>query len=177
MAALLNFLIIGLSTLLLVGGIVMAIWAWRKLSITVFAWILVVRLTQTLSSLPWAYGTDPAQHPRIDAALENLTANPALDPTDVFLLWCSVAAFFPLLSTASLFVLAAVETAKIATRLQPEWQPPSVVSMAHCLRHGFGLLAVLAVVVPTIALHLCSHSAHRENSEFMRSTAAELKAP
>ena len=154
MTTLLTCLTVALWALLLGGGFRMAIWAWRKLGITVFAWFLAIRLTQVFVSLIGTFDTDPALLSRIDSALKTLKENPALDPTDVYLLWLPAGAFFTLLSTTALFSLAAVETAQIATRLQPGWQPPTVVRMAHRLRHGLGLLAVLAVVTPPLALHL-----------------------
>jgi|JI6StandDraft_1071083.scaffolds.fasta_scaffold134431_3 hypothetical protein len=154
MATLLTSLNIALSALLFGGGISLAVWSWRKLGITVFAWIILVRLTQTLVFLPWAFGASPAQRSQMEAAVKALKANPALDPTELFLLWCSAESFFPLLSTVALFLLAAVETAHVATRLHPEWQMPAVMRRAHRLRHGFGPLAILAVMAPTFAMRL-----------------------
>lgn len=148
----LTFAVSALTFVVGVLAVWLAIWSYRRLSITVFAWIAATKLvggiSATLSVAP--------KPEKIDQAVKHLQAlaermDVPLGQMVVSLLYFSQ--LFPLLVTLSLGVIAVTDATHIVSKSDSAFLPHQVFRIAYRSRWVFGLMAILAMIAPSAILY------------------------
>lgn len=151
----LTSLTFAVSALTFVVGLLavwLAIWSYRRLSITVFAWIAATKLVGAISAM-----LSVAPKPeKIDQPVKHLQAlaermDVPLGQMVVSLMYFSQ--LFPLLVTLSLGVIAVTEATHIVSKSAPAFLPHPIFRLAYRIRWVFGLMAVLAMIAPAAILY------------------------
>jgi hypothetical protein len=143
------------STLTLVVGVLavwLAIWSYRRLSITVFAWIAATKLVGGIS----AWVSVAPKPEKIDQAVKQLQALAERMDVPLGQMVVSIMYFshlFPLLVTFSLGVVAVSEATHIVSTSDPTFLPHPVFRLTYRIRWVFGLMAILAKIAPSAILY------------------------
>lgn len=137
-----------------VGGIWMAIWAWRTFRVSILIWLVAGRMVGAASSL-LLMTPDRA---KLDSAIVALQTQSNLAPADFFVATVYLTTLFPILSTLGFLLIGLGELSHFGPRITPSYEPPWVLKLVYRLRSLFGVFAVICTLVPSATLYLWFHS-------------------
>lgn len=130
------------SIALCVIALILAWWAWKRLKVSVFFWLILSRVSIGGAWLAQFLGTPDEQISKAKAALEQWKNQPQGAIGEKFLCLRALESLPSLVIPCLLLLLAAVELASLGSRLHPDQKWPNWLLTAHRFRHGIGLMTV-----------------------------------
>lgn len=127
----------------------MAGWAWRHFRVSVFAWLVTGAIAHRLALL---LTLDP-DRTKMETSIKALQSQTSLGPQELWVYWTSISTLFPLLSTLGFGLVALGELAHLGPRIGPSYEPPRTLKFVYCLRHAFGMFAIICAITPSIAFY------------------------
>jgi hypothetical protein len=149
MLTFLNFAISALTFFVAVSAIWLAVWSYRRLSITVFIWIAATKLVRAASTALWLAPISE-KAPQVVNHLEALAEQTDAPLGQLFLSILYFSQLFPLVVTVLLAVIAVTEATHLMSRADPAFVQGPVFLLAYRIRWVFGLIAVLAAIAPSL---------------------------
>ncbi len=129
------------SICLCVITLVLVWWAWTRLRVSVFFWLVLSRVCSGGAFMTFFVGTPAEQQKNAQAAIEQWKNEPDTDIGEKFLSLVAWETLPSLMEPCLLLLLAAVELASLGSRLHPDQKWPGWLLTAHRFRHGIGLMA------------------------------------
>jgi hypothetical protein len=136
-----------------VGGIWLAVWAWRTFRVSVFLWIVVSRAVSAVAAFLPSLRV-PRGEAKLIEAFSKTADRAGLTPGQLVISMMMSSSFFKLVSLLAFALIAAAELAHYGPRLMEGFQTPRVLRWAYHLRVVLGLIGVLVPWVPDLALWL-----------------------
>lgn len=139
--------LLGVSTLLTVGVMLwLAVWSYRRLGVTIFAWLVIKQISTASASL-----FNVSLHPEetrlyIESYQKQLECNAA----EVLMSFTGLMQLFSVLSMLCITALAAGELANLGSRTVQGYQPHKLLVTAFRGRYVLGAMSVILAVAPTL---------------------------
>lgn len=156
MTTILTLTVSALTVALSVGVIWMAIWAWRTFGVSVFGWLVIVRI----AGVARAFGllNETPDRAEIESMIKALQTGSPNSLQEFLISTAFLTNVFPMLSMAGILLIALGELSHFGPRIVPSYVPHWSVNLVYRFRHWFGVFALICILAPSTALNLWIHS-------------------
>lgn len=140
-----------LSFTLAIGGVWVAVWAWRTFRVTAFAWVVMERLVSAVWNI---IQTDQPRPDRVEAdkAIAKFAEMIDLSPGSAVVSVLYSTSLCSHLSLLALFLIAVTELTHIGPKLVEGFAEPRFFRVCYRLRWLLGTTAVVMPLVPSLLL-------------------------